>query len=153
MTSHYPPDSWRPNPQTMGLQLPNQNPSILIPKAPKRRFLNEESVGFLSASLQFLRFGARWFGRLVVAPIRPDYSKASHQASHHLRVTRSIFLTNVCNSRAKKDTSSQCTGIRMHYTPEHCNLSMVLFPFYFGGKSHVSIGQNVSFKQPWQCMC
>ena len=34
----------------------------------------------------------------------------------------------------------------LHYTPEHCLLNGGFL--YFGGKSHVSNGQNVSFKKP-----
>ena len=35
-----------------------------------------------------------------------------------------------------------------HYAPEHCLVNGG-FP-YFGGKSHVLNGQNVSFKEPWK---
>ena len=35
----------------------------------------------------------------------------------------------------------------LHYTPEHCLVNGG-FNLYFGGKSHVSNGQNVSFKEP-----
>ena len=34
----------------------------------------------------------------------------------------------------------------LHYTPEHCLVNGGFL--YFGGKSHVSNGQNVSFKKP-----
>ena len=37
----------------------------------------------------------------------------------------------------------------LHYTPEHCNLSMAS-SLSFGGQRHVSDGQNLSFKEPCQ---
>ena len=50
---------------------------------------------------------------------------------------------------AEKETrkGSPWAGIRMHYTPEHCLVNGGV-QLYFGGKSHVSNGQSVSFKEP-----
>ena len=46
--------------------------------------------------------------------------------------------------------ASPSTGIRMHYTFEHCNLYIVV-PLYFAGQSHVLNGCNMSlFRSPVQ---